>query len=69
MASAILFSTLLGILLGEWKGTSGRTRSLLAGGLALLILSAVIAGYSGYLGKAAPAAPDAPPAPVELRAR
>lgn len=69
MASAILFSTLLGILLGEWKGTSGRTRSLLAGGLALLILSAVIAGYSGYLGKADPAAPDAPPAPVELRAR
>ena len=27
MASAILFSTLLGILLGEWKGTSARTRT------------------------------------------
>ena len=45
MASAILFSTLLGILLGEWKGTSSR----LAAGLALLIASSVVAGYSGYL--------------------
>ncbi len=49
MASAILFSTLLGILLGEWRGTSARTRTRLAGGLILLIASAVIAGYSGYL--------------------
>ena len=49
MASAILFSTLLGILLGEWRGTSGRTRKCLAAGLVLLVLSSVIAGYSGYL--------------------
>ncbi|MGB9624005.1 MAG: L-rhamnose/proton symporter RhaT [Phycisphaerae bacterium] len=49
MASAILFSTLLGIVLGEWKGTSGRTRTRLTAGLVLLILSSVIAGYSGYL--------------------
>jgi L-rhamnose-H+ transport protein len=48
MASAILFSTLLGILLGEWKGTSGRTRVLLALGLLLLLGSSVAAGYSGY---------------------
>ena len=52
MASSILFSSLLGILLGEWKGTSGRTRALLAAGLVLLILSSVLAGYSGYLGQA-----------------
>jgi L-rhamnose-H+ transport protein len=51
MASSILFSSLLGILLGEWKGTSGRTRTLLAAGLVLLILSSVLAGYSGYLGQ------------------
>jgi L-rhamnose-H+ transport protein len=51
MASMILFSTLLGIFLGEWKGTSSRTRTLLAGGLVLLLLSSVIAGYSGYLGQ------------------
>jgi len=49
MASMILFSTLLGILLGEWKGTSARTRTRLAAGLVLLILSSVVAGYSGYL--------------------
>lgn len=54
MASAILFSTLLGIFLGEWKGTSSRTRSLLAGGLVLLLASSVVAGYSGYLGKSKP---------------
>ena len=49
MASSILFSTLLGIVLGEWRGTSRRTRTSLACGLALLILSAVVAGVSGYL--------------------
>jgi L-rhamnose-H+ transport protein len=71
MASAILFSTLLGIFLGEWKGTSGRTRGLLTGGLVLLVLTAVITGYSGKLAQAAPApaapaaetAPAAAPAP------
>jgi L-rhamnose-H+ transport protein len=51
MACAILFSTLLGIFLGEWKGTGTRTRSLLAFGLVLLLLSSVVAGYSGYLGQ------------------
>jgi L-rhamnose-H+ transport protein len=55
MASAILFSTVLGIVLGEWKGTGGRTRGLLAAGLTLLVLTAVISGYSGKLGKAKPA--------------
>jgi L-rhamnose-H+ transport protein len=60
MASAILFSTLLGIMLGEWKGTSSRTRTRLAWGLALLIFSAVVTGYSGYLGKKTPTATPAP---------
>jgi L-rhamnose-H+ transport protein len=49
MASAILFSTLLGIFMGEWKGTSARTRLLLVVGLAALLGSSVIVGYSGYL--------------------
>ncbi|MGD0381977.1 MAG: L-rhamnose/proton symporter RhaT [Thermoguttaceae bacterium] len=49
MASAILFSSMLGIILGEWKNTSSRTKTLLALGLALLVLSSVISGYSGYL--------------------
>ena len=51
MAAAILFSSLLGLLLGEWKGTSNRTRSLLLLGLLLLFASAAIAGYSGRLRK------------------
>lgn len=51
MASSILFSTLLGIFLGEWGGTSGKTRTLLSCGLVLLIVSAFLAAYSGYLGK------------------
>jgi L-rhamnose-H+ transport protein len=49
MASQIMFSGILGLILGEWKGTSSRTRSLLFAGLAVLLGSAVIAGYSGYL--------------------
>ena len=49
MASAILFSTLLGIVLGEWRNTSARTRLLLALGLVFLVASSVISGYSGYL--------------------
>jgi L-rhamnose-H+ transport protein len=49
MASSILFSQLLGILLGEWKGTGGKTRGLLAAGLLLLIASSVVAGYAGSL--------------------
>jgi len=44
MASQILFSQLLGMFLGEWKGTGKKTRSLLAAGPLLLFASAVIAG-------------------------
>ena len=50
MASSILFSQLLGVLLGEWKGTSPRTRRLLAAGLALLMAAAAVAGYAGSIG-------------------
>ena len=49
MASMILFSTLLGIFLGEWRNTSARTRWLLAIGLMFLAASSVVSGYSGYL--------------------
>ena len=64
MASAILFSTLLGIFLGEWKGTSSRTRSLLALGLVLLLSSTVLAAYSGKLSQEKPVIPELPPAPT-----
>jgi L-rhamnose-H+ transport protein len=49
MASQIFFSQLLGIAIGEWKGTGKKTRRLLATGLLLLVASAVIAGYAGSL--------------------
>lgn len=55
MASIILFSTLWGIGLKEWKGTGGRTRRLLATGLFLLILSTVIVGYGNQLATLHPA--------------
>jgi L-rhamnose-H+ transport protein len=49
MASTILFSGILGLILGEWKGTSGKTQRFLYAGLVLLLASAVMAGYSGSL--------------------
>jgi len=49
MSSAILFSSLLGVVLGEWKGVSRRTRRLLVAGLATLVVSLVIIGYGNYL--------------------
>jgi L-rhamnose-H+ transport protein len=49
MSSAILFSTMLGIALGEWKGVSSRTRGLLVAGLAILMASLVIIGYGNKL--------------------
>ncbi len=52
MASIIIFSTLWGIVLHEWKGTSPRTHRLIAIGLAVLIASTAIVGYGNYLGTA-----------------
>ncbi|MCL4192136.1 MAG: L-rhamnose/proton symporter RhaT [Thermoguttaceae bacterium] len=49
MASIIIFSTLWGIVLREWKGTSKRTHVLIALGLAILIGSTVIVGYGNFL--------------------
>jgi L-rhamnose-H+ transport protein len=49
MASIIIFGTLWGISLHEWKGTTMGTRRLVAAGLALLVSSTVIVGYGNYL--------------------
>ncbi len=49
MASIIIFSTLWGIAIHEWRGTSFRTRSLVAIGLALLVVSTLVVGYGNYL--------------------
>ena len=48
MASIIIFATLWGLWLHEWRGTSRRTRLLVSAGLAVLILSTLIIGYGNY---------------------
>ncbi len=49
MASIIIFATLWGVVLKEWRGTSRRTKTLVACGLCLLIASTIIVGYGNYL--------------------
>ena len=49
MASIILFSTLWGFALSEWKGTSVRTKALVWSGVAVLVLSTVIIGVGNML--------------------
>jgi hypothetical protein len=42
MGSSVMFSSVLGILLGEWKGTGKRTKAYLAIGICVLVASFVI---------------------------
>ncbi len=49
MSSQIIFSTLLGIALGEWKGVSSRTKTLMLAGLLVLVASLAVIGYGNYL--------------------
>jgi L-rhamnose-H+ transport protein len=50
MASIIIFSTLWGIALHEWRGVGPRTRWLVALSLFVLVASTAIVGYGNYLG-------------------
>jgi L-rhamnose-H+ transport protein len=50
MASIIIFSSLWGIGLKEWRGAGNRAGSLLTLALLLLVGSTVIVGYGNYLG-------------------
>ena len=50
MASIMIFSTLWGIALKEWKGTGPRTRLLVAASLMVLVASTIVVGYGNYLG-------------------
>jgi L-rhamnose-H+ transport protein len=56
MASIIIFSTLWGVALHEWKGSSRRTHALIAAGLIVLMASTMVVGY-GYYVKAQAIAP------------
>ena len=53
MASIIIFSTMWGWIFHEWKGSSKKAHSLIAGGIVMLILSTIIIGYGTYLKGAA----------------
>ena len=48
MASIIVFSTLWGVALREWKGTRFATRLLVAAGLATLVAATVVIGFGNY---------------------
>jgi len=54
MASIIIFSTLWGIALKEWKGAGLRTKWLVAFSLVVLVGSTVVVGYGNYLGATPP---------------
>ncbi len=55
MASIIIFSSMWGLALREWKGASAKARGFLFLGLAMLILSTIIVGFGNYVGaKATP---------------
>jgi L-rhamnose-H+ transport protein len=49
MASIIIFSTLWGVALKEWRGVSRRTKTLVFLTLLTLVGSTVIVGYGNYL--------------------
>src|SRR5438067_9790510 len=50
MASIIIFSTLWGIALSEWKGAGSKTKLLVAFSLLVLVSSTIILGYGNYIG-------------------
>jgi len=49
MASIIIFATLWGVVLHEWKGTSKKTHWLITAGVATLVFSTLIVGAGNYL--------------------
>ncbi len=49
MASIIIFATMWGWILHEWKGSSPKAHRLIAAGVATLILSTIVIGYGTYL--------------------
>jgi L-rhamnose-H+ transport protein len=49
MASIIIFATVWGVILKEWRGASPRAMFLLRVGVATLVLSTIVVGYGNYL--------------------
>jgi L-rhamnose-H+ transport protein len=51
MASIIIFGTLWGFGLKEWKGAAPKVRATVWAGVMLLIVATVIIGYGNKLGE------------------
>nr|MCU0781098.1 hypothetical protein [Akkermansiaceae bacterium] len=51
MASIIIFSSMWGLALGEWRGASHKAKGLLLGGIGVLILATLVVGYGNYLAR------------------
>ena len=49
MASIIIFSTMWGWIFHEWKGSSKKAHSLIASGIAMLIVSTIVIGIGTWL--------------------
>jgi len=49
MASIIIFSRMWGWIFHEWKGSSRKAHTLIAAGIATLILSTIVIGYGTWL--------------------
>ena len=49
MASIIIFSTLWGLALMEWKGSNKKSRMLLLTGISLLVLATLVIGVGNSL--------------------
>ena len=47
MSSAVFFSAILGVILGEWKGTSAKTRTLLVTGIVVLAAGFTVMAFGG----------------------
>lgn len=59
MASIIIFATLWGVILHEWKGTSKKTHAIIAAGIVTLVLSTIIVGGGNLMKSWASAPADA----------
>ncbi|MDA3926633.1 MAG: rhamnose/proton symporter RhaT [Kiritimatiellae bacterium] len=62
MGSAIFFSSLVGVMTGEWKGVGSKTKRLLSSGVAVLLLSFCIISFGNKMkssGSATPVKADA----------
>jgi L-rhamnose-H+ transport protein len=47
MCSMIISGNVLGVLTGEWKGSSTRTMAIMAGGIAILMAAVILVGMFG----------------------